>query len=83
MSPFFTSFYIYFTFFLHLQKTFFTTLDYPLINEIIQPKTKKGEKIMGKRRNYFIVGGIVLLIMVLVLPEGVTGAWQKLRGKSD
>jgi len=54
------SFYI----FLHLQKTFFTTLDYPLINERMQPKTKKGEKTMGKRKKYFIVGSIVLLIVL-------------------
>ena len=30
----------------------------------MQPKTKKGEKIMGKRKKYFIVGSIVLLIML-------------------
>jgi Spy/CpxP family protein refolding chaperone len=38
-------------------------LDYPLINERIQPKTKKGEKTMGKRKNYLVVGGAALLIM--------------------
>jgi Spy/CpxP family protein refolding chaperone len=30
----------------------------------MQPKTKKGEKIMGKRKKYFIVGSIVLLIVL-------------------
>jgi Spy/CpxP family protein refolding chaperone len=30
----------------------------------MQPKTKKGVKIMGKRKKYFIVGSIVLLIVV-------------------
>jgi hypothetical protein len=30
----------------------------------MQPKTKKGEKIMGKRKKYFIVGSIVLLILL-------------------
>ena len=30
----------------------------------MQPKTKKGEKIMGKRKKYFVVGGIVFLIML-------------------
>jgi Spy/CpxP family protein refolding chaperone len=32
----------------------------------MQPKTKKGEKIMGKRKKYFIVGSIVLLIVLLM-----------------
>jgi len=39
--------------------------------------------IATKTENWILYLGIVLLIMVLVLPEGVTGAWQKLRGKSD
>ncbi len=30
----------------------------------MQYKTKKGEKIMGKRKKYFVVGGIVLFIML-------------------
>jgi Spy/CpxP family protein refolding chaperone len=30
----------------------------------MQPKTKKGEKIMGKRKKYFVVGSIVLLIVL-------------------
>jgi protein CpxP len=29
----------------------------------MQPKTKKGVKIMGKRKKYFVVGGVVLFIM--------------------
>jgi Spy/CpxP family protein refolding chaperone len=32
----------------------------------MQPKTKKGEKIMGKRKKVFIAGGIVLLIVLLM-----------------
>jgi branched-chain amino acid transport system permease protein len=39
--------------------------------------------IATKTENWILYLGIVLLIMVLVLPEGVTGAWQKLRRKSD
>jgi len=39
--------------------------------------------IATKTENWILYLGIVLLIMVLVLPEGVTGAWRKLRGKSD
>jgi hypothetical protein len=32
----------------------------------MQPKTKKGVKIMGKRKKVFIAGGIVLLIVLLM-----------------
>jgi len=39
--------------------------------------------IATKTENWILYLGMVLLVMVLVLPEGVTGAWQKLRGKSD
>jgi Spy/CpxP family protein refolding chaperone len=45
----------------------------------MQPKTKKGEKIMGKRKKYFIVGGIVLLIM-LFTGFGLVAACGPCRG---
>jgi hypothetical protein len=45
----------------------------------MQPKTKKGEKIMGKRKKYFIVGSIVLLI-VLLKGFGLAAAWGPCRG---
>jgi branched-chain amino acid transport system permease protein len=39
--------------------------------------------IATKTENWILYLGIILLIMVLALPEGVTGAWQKLRRKND
>jgi Spy/CpxP family protein refolding chaperone len=45
----------------------------------MQPKTKKGVKIMGKRKKYFIAGSIVLLI-VLFTGVGLTAAWGPCRG---
>jgi Spy/CpxP family protein refolding chaperone len=45
----------------------------------MQPETKKGEKIMGKRRKYFIVGSIVLLI-VLFTAFGLVAARGPCRG---
>jgi Spy/CpxP family protein refolding chaperone len=45
----------------------------------MQPKTKKGEKIMGKRKKYFIVGSIVLLI-VLFTGVGLVAARGPCRG---
>jgi Spy/CpxP family protein refolding chaperone len=45
----------------------------------MQPKTKKGVKIMGKRKKYFIVGSIVLLI-VLFTGFGLVAARGPCRG---
>jgi hypothetical protein len=45
----------------------------------MQHKTKKGEKIMGKRKKYFIVGSIVLLI-VLFTGFGLVAARGPCRG---
>jgi Spy/CpxP family protein refolding chaperone len=45
----------------------------------MQPKTKKGEKIMGKRKKYFIVGSIVLLV-VLFTGVGLVAARGPCRG---
>jgi Spy/CpxP family protein refolding chaperone len=45
----------------------------------MQPKTKKGVKIMRKRKKYFIVGSIVLLI-VLFMGFGLVAAWGPCRG---
>jgi Spy/CpxP family protein refolding chaperone len=45
----------------------------------MQPKTKKGEKIMGKRNKYFLVGSIVLLI-VLFTGVGLVAARGPCRG---
>jgi Spy/CpxP family protein refolding chaperone len=45
----------------------------------MQPKTKKGEKIMGKRKKYFAVGSIVLLVM-LFTGFGLVVAWGPCRG---
>jgi Spy/CpxP family protein refolding chaperone len=48
----------------------------------MQPKTKKGEKTMGKRKKYFIVGSIVLLIVLftafgLVAARGPCGGFHR------
>jgi Spy/CpxP family protein refolding chaperone len=45
----------------------------------MQPKTKKGVKIMGKRKKYFVVGSIVLLI-VLFTGFGLVAARGPCRG---
>jgi Spy/CpxP family protein refolding chaperone len=45
----------------------------------MQHKTKKGEKIMGKRKKYFVVGSIVLLI-VLFAGFGLVAARGPCRG---
>ena len=45
----------------------------------MQPKTKKGEKIMGKRKKYFIVGSIVLLV-ALFTGVGLVAARGPCRG---
>jgi hypothetical protein len=45
----------------------------------MQPKTKKGEKIMGKRKKYFVAGSIVLLI-VFVTGFGLVAARGPCRG---
>jgi hypothetical protein len=45
----------------------------------MQPKTKKGEKIMGKRKKYFIAVSIVLLI-VLLMGFGLVAARGPCRG---
>jgi Spy/CpxP family protein refolding chaperone len=45
----------------------------------MQPKTKKGVRIMGKRKKYFIVGSIVLLI-VLFTGFGLVAARGPCRG---
>jgi protein CpxP len=45
----------------------------------MQPKTKKGVKIMGKRKKYFVVGSIVLLI-VLFTGLGLVAARGPCRG---
>jgi hypothetical protein len=45
----------------------------------MQPKTKKGEKIMGKRKKVFIAGGIVLVV-VLLIGFGRVAAWGPCRG---
>jgi len=45
----------------------------------MQQKTKKGERIMGKRKKVFIAGGIVLLI-VLLMGFGLVAARGPCRG---
>jgi hypothetical protein len=45
----------------------------------MQSKTKKGVNIMGKRRKYFIIGSIVLLIMFFT-GFGIVAAWGPCRG---
>jgi Spy/CpxP family protein refolding chaperone len=45
----------------------------------MQHKTKKGVKIMGKRKKYFVIGSIVLLI-VLFAGFGLVEAWGPCRG---
>jgi Spy/CpxP family protein refolding chaperone len=63
MSPFFTLFYIYFTSFYILKKHSLQL--WIILSSIDECNIKpRKEKIMGKRKKYFVVGGIVLLIVV-------------------
>jgi len=82
MSPFFTSFYIFFTFFYIFKKHFLQRWIILSSMKQCNPKQRKEKKTMGKRKNYFVAGSVVLLIVLftgfgLVAARGPCGGFHR------